>query len=230
MDNETYIEKSLRGELTPKEKLEFAKKLASDKGFAEQWDWEQQVKKAVQAERRTAIKELLVKDDQKIKMVKWPVWLAAAAVILIGCFSYYFMKNDTPDYYTANYQKFPNLVAPNTRAEQTNKPIETAFKAYDNGDYIKARELFKAIEAVEPKAGFYKAMCLLELEEFTAAADELASLKFTDDFEAHRLWYLSLTYLKLNDNTRAIEILEKQELKTSAWAAQAAALLDLLKK
>ena len=230
MDNETYIEKALRGELTAEETLVFTQKLKEDEAFAEQWAWEQRIKKAVQTEQRMAIKELLQKEELKPKVLLWPIWLAAATLIIVGIFSYYFLRNNTTDYYAAHYQKFPNLIAPNTRSDETNKPVKEAFQAYDAGEYIRAEELFDELEATEPNAGFYAAMCLLELKEYGPAAEKLSSLRFTDDFEAHRLWYLSLTHLKLGENTEAIATLEDLLLLDSPWTTQALDLLDVLKK
>lgn len=225
MTKEILLEKALLNKLSEEERLIFDQFLQSDKEFAASYDFEMDVKKSFELEERERLKKMLVnheKESQK-KPKKW-LW-AAAAVFLIGISVIAwntFNPQAQADLFAANYEKFPNLVAPNTRADDDR---EEAFKAYDKGDYKTAFQLFADLSE-EETASFYQGICLIEIGETAKAIEHLEALSFQNEYEAHRLWYLSLLYSRNNENTKAEAIWKSLAAGQSVWRERAKSLLQ----
>lgn len=224
MTKETLLHKALSNQLSEEEHLIFKQYLSDDPQFADRYNYELNVKKAVQQAERLELKKKLIDRENK-KTNHSPKWYWAAAAIIIFGISIIgwnlFAPQAQPGLFAANYEKFPNLVAPNTRADGDRAE---AFKAYDQGNYITAFQLFNDLRD-EETASFYQGICLIELGETAKAIEHFEALSFQNEYEAHRLWYLSLLYSKNNENSKAEAIWKKLAARQSVWRDKAKSLL-----
>jgi tetratricopeptide (TPR) repeat protein len=228
MNREDLILKKLKNGLSQEENAEFERLMLFDAAFKEEFLFEQEVKMAVQLEDRQQLKDRLVNHEQKKNTPKW--YWAAAAVLLLGISTaVWFLFNaslPSSDLYTANYEKFPNVILPETRSDVKGEEyLKSAFMAYKAGEYKKAYGLFGKLEN-EKSAPFYQGICLIELGDFKKAEEYFEKISFGDDFEEHRLWYLSLIYIHEKKEELAKPLLQYLVESQSVWAAKAEPLLE----
>ncbi|SOE21042.1 hypothetical protein SAMN06298216_1514 [Spirosomataceae bacterium TFI 002] len=225
MNKETILTKALKNQLSEDEELVFKKNMVEDNEYAEQYAFELNIKKSVVSDQREKLKQKLqaheAKTSQNLK--PWIWWAAAAVFIGVSVMGWYFLKpSSNQDMFSANYEKFPNIIAPITRSDSERL---TAFKSYDTGDYDQAYELFSKL-STEKSAPFFQGICLIEMGKTAEAINHFQAISFGDEYDDHRLWYLSLLYIKKGDNEAAKPILNHLADGNSVWNSKARLLLQ----
>lgn len=224
MDKEEILQKALKGNLNPAEKAEFVSLMDTDDEFQAAYFFEKEVKVAVQLDERSRLKAKLARYEAKPKFKFWH-WAAAAIVLLSLSFGAWsiFQATTQPSLYAQYYEKFPNLEAPTTRADNDLSAKEAAYRAYDRNEYEKAHGLLSKLD--EQNANFYAGICLIETGEFEQAIKHFEALSLAGEYENHRLWYLSLLYLKQNNTEKAKPILLHLSKNQNFWREKASLLL-----
>ncbi|MDP5121259.1 MAG: hypothetical protein NWQ46_06675 [Spirosomaceae bacterium] len=224
MDKEELVQKALKDKLNPAEKAEFELLMQTDEEFQTTYFFEKDVKVAVQQEERSRLKSRLVNRETKPKFKFWH-WAAAAMVLFSVSFGAwrFFQPSSQIGLFAQNYEKFPNLAAPNTRAVDNLTTKESAYRAYDRNEYEKAYDLLTELN--DQTSNFYAGICLIEMGKFEQATTYFESLSFADEYENHRMWYLSLLYLKQNDTEKAKPILIYLANNQNVWREKADLLL-----
>jgi TolA-binding protein len=103
--------------------------------------------------------------------------------------------------------------------------LEAALKPYDKGDYAGAAEKLRQLEKKFPgqfEAKFYRGVCLLFLNDATAAAELQAARglgKGPESYEA--AWYLAIAEQRNGRNDSAVAELQKLCQTDSAYAPRA---------
>ncbi len=184
MNNFNLIDKFFNDTLSDKEATLFNKLLQEDSEFKEEFRFQKDLKKALQLNKRESLKATLQGFEKDLKKKKSvftiKTWLAAATVIIllgIGSLIYNSFGNDDPKNLYAEYFEPYRNIVHPVERGENDGSIET-----------------KAFQAYE-NGDFYKAINLFNSVE---------SLEEDDNYID---FYKGISYLALNKNKEAIEIL-----------------------
>lgn len=219
MNHEELIEKYFAKNLSNDEKSLFDQLMQTDETFREQVVYEEVVKKAITLNERQALKKKLQSFETKKPKRNYTIWYAAASFVVMLGIGFWTFSNDvdTNAVYEEYYQSYPNVVAPTVRGENSNDIKSEAFYSYDSGDYTKALTLFSKLYYTEKEdySLFYKSLSLMELKRYDAALTsfEQFDLQKNNGFTPYVKWYKALTLVKLEQEEKALVLL--QELANS---------------
>lgn len=213
MDNESLINSYFEGTLNPQEKVRFEQLMVTDASFAKEVAFQKQLKAAITLEERSNLKSTLKNLEKKPKSNSSRSWLyiAAGLLVLIGISFFFFNQNPTnEELYATYFEPYPNTVAPIVRSSSQQDSKQNAFASYENGDYKNASKLFGELGSTtqEEYAFFYNAISLMMLNEDQDASRILESTSWSDEYRGKADWYLSLSYIKQNQNEKAKTLLQ----------------------
>ena len=242
MSNEELIDAYFEGKLTAEEQAMFDARLERDAPFRQEVLFHQQVRAATALNEREAWKEKMQGWEAQlpplakpaVRQMRWWYMAAAASLIAFVVASViWFAAPDGEKLYAAYFTAYPNTVAPTVRSATTDNAESKAFYAYDNEDYAAADSLFKKAYRIAPQPHFlfYRAVSLMQLKNFSAAATLLQQEEVKKDsrFGKAAAWYLSLCYLPLQQQEKAIPLLQSLQ-QSETYGKQAAELLAALKE
>lgn len=222
MTNEDLLYHYFSNTLTEAQGLEFNKRLETDTEFNAEFEFENNLKRAIKHETNASLKaklkgfESTIKEKEKSKKVSVFNWkIAASMVFLLGSswFAYTsFFGVDYNDLYASNFQEYPNTEFEITRSDSIDSPERKAFMAYEAGDYENAVKTFEGINTAHKKVyhQFYIAQAYLKLEKTDNAKELLESVVSENEkFAGESQWYLALIALKEKDKVEAIKQLSK---------------------
>lgn len=241
--HDDLITKYFEATLSDQEREQFDALLQSDADFHAEFEFQNQVKTAITLNERAALKaQLQALENQETPTVQkqvqfnWKPWLVAASVVLVMFSVYQFwpQEKSMQELYAANFEVYPNVIAPQVRGEREDALKFKAFEAYDAADYNNAIILFgELIELGEwDYAYFYRGQAALSAQKTELALTDFLNHLETNQtafvVEAH--WFLALCYLNLNDKNKAIEHLTfVQDSDGNPFQNQAAELLSDLR-
>ena len=170
MDKETLLYRYFSNELTIEQKSRFEELLRTDTDFKMEFEFEQNLKRAIKSQENGKLKNKLVgfekeiilgktsdlKEDIKVRDIvtnapktATPRWrnlsLAASVVLMIGLGWLGYRSFSATDYeglYELNHQTYPNTVFAITRSDSRESLERDAFVAYEQGNYESAIPLF----------------------------------------------------------------------------------------
>ncbi len=161
-------------------------------------------------------------------------WLAAASVIVVLGISSYLGLFSGGEY--AGSQAFMEYYEPygadmNVRGEGHYNKLDKAINFYQDGNMALAITEFERLEKENAElAGFYTALCHMELGEIDQAKAELKRIDQNAIFYSdHIQWYLTLCYLKDNETSSAKKLLQKIAKSKNQYAHKAEEILKKLK-
>lgn len=239
MDKENLIEGYFEGTLSEQQQKEFAALLLEDEAFKNEFEFQKQLKAAIILEKRAATKKVfthfevdLKQRDKKLK--KRRLLSATAALILMVSLTFLFNINkDEQDLYGTFFQPFPNIEKPTVRGESGDDLISKAFQAYDAEDYNTSATLFEEIYQNDPSdfSILYLGISYMELGNFKKAISVFESYQDTrtSQYGGYISWYVSLSYLKENQTTKAKELLKILSESDHPMQQKSEELLFLLK-
>lgn len=212
MEKQNLINAYFEGSLTDKQNLEFQELLRSDAFFLQEFTFQKNLKKAIIAEERAALKKQLEsfnkRSPARALAMKWMA--VAASLILLVALGSIFFYNGKPDYeklYAKNFREFPNLSHPVVRSGTVEHDIDKAFLVYDKKDYKNAVVWFSKIG--NDQALFYKGISEMTIGNYQNAASDFAKINKEDfPLREHLIWYESLNYLKTGNVKKAKENLK----------------------
>lgn len=235
MDRENLINNFFENKLSALEQQKFTELLETDKTFADQVEFEQQIKAAITLNARESLKGKLQNFEQTYskKAVRSPKWLFAAAGIaaIIGLLLLLQPNQfSESDLYSEYFKPYPNTVAPIVRSTGEINQKGKAFQAYESKDYVTSSVLFRQIyqDNHEEYAQFYTAISLMGLKDFEKSKDILATTKWSSDYSEKAQWYLALNYLAINQPKNSRIILQNIVRDKSYHAKNAKTLLKKL--
>ena len=222
MDKEKLLYDYFSNDLNPEQERQLEKLLATDTEFKEQFDFERDLKRAIEDTEREKLKSKLVgfeteiSRDSSISVVralprrKFQKWAMAASIALLlglGWLGYTnLVVTDYAELYEDNFQKYPNTVYPITRGDTEDSEERKAFTAYESENYTEAIGLFELMITQEyrPYLDFYLGQCHLKLDSPVKALPYLKAATSSDsEFAAEAHWYLAMAYLKLENREQA---------------------------
>jgi len=175
MDKEVLLTNYFSNRLTKDEKKLFNELLASDSDFKAQFDFEQNLQRAIKNKENQDLKSKLISFEKDIvtegpkstqKKTYRHLAIAASIVMLIGLAWMGYTDGSSDKYedlYAANFQEYPNTVYTITRSGSNESLEREAFVAYESGNYDVAVEKFNKIPLEQQQAytDFYLAQSYL---------------------------------------------------------------------
>jgi len=224
MDKELLLQNYFSNELTHDERELFDKLLSSDSDFKAQFDFEQDLKRAIRDKENADLKSKLMSFEKEIaKEAPKPstqkkyryLAIAASIALLMGLAWMGYTDGSSSKYedlYAANFQEYPNTVFTITRGENVASIERDAFVAYESRNYELAIDRFNQIPFEEQQAyvDFYIAQAYLSAGKNQNAKDYFNKMiAKSDTFVAESHWYLAMIALKEKDKTNAKSELQK---------------------
>lgn len=230
------IEKYFENNLTKKEEASFKKLLVEDAEFKSEFEFQTELQNAIKVSERQNIKKQIQQFDnlenKPIFHLRSFLKYAAILLILISAGIYFFTnQNSSEQLYASYYEAYPNTEISVTRSDtNAQSAFEDAFVAYDLNDFNKANQLFDKVLHTKDAdyIKFYKAICLMELNQHKEAINWFESISSTSNYQDKAMWFKSLCLLKLSNPTGAKEVLEQLVTKQSFKFIEAQELLSKL--
>ena len=191
------------------------------------------IKKGFNAE----LKQKLQEEDQQMNRsagIRRLRYLSGvAAVLMIGLISSIFISRISPNplkLYAEYYQPYPNISKPLTRLEDKS---DDPYFLYETREYRKAIAGFKNLLEENPineAAHFYTGIIHMELLDFEKATEEFEILltQQPGTYSRPALWYISLSFLKLEETEKAAEYLHKLTGETDLYGRNSEKILKKL--
>ncbi|WP_179021162.1 hypothetical protein [Winogradskyella forsetii] len=225
MNTERRIQDYLANRLSEKDRIEVENLLETDADFKSEFESHRDIfiafKIAEAKKLKTHFQELedtLPKEKSNLKKFKY-AYLAIASILVIGFFYNILSSESGNDLFESNFEISPNTYQPVTRSNNSNKN-NSAFIAYENGDFITAEKEFEVLLATSnnPNIRFYYASSLLNQSKIDSALKEFKTLNAINfEYLEESLWYTALIYLKKEDYSNSKAILNKLDTINSAF-------------
>ncbi|WP_108869652.1 tetratricopeptide repeat protein [Aquimarina aquimarini] len=158
--------------------------------------------------------------------------ISIAAVLILGI--YITSKFGTTMDHNNLYMKHKNWEElPSLTSRGNNTDLTKGEKMFKQQNYQEAVKIFKkhqleSSEDINPQIVVYVGVAYLELEQHKLAIESFEQLKESNTLDATKAyWYLALTYLKMNQESKAKENLQILAGDTTAYKHQEA--LELIK-
>lgn len=230
----------LLGKLSPADRRKLEEELESDPSLSEALQLQRDIMIGIQAgfddqlrEKLQQIDNLQEKEKPAARRILWQ-WASAAAVLLGTLGVYIYMNQTSPDerLFLSYFQDYPNVVQPVQRDQEAPSQLE-AFTAYQNREYEEAFLAFTNQEAELPEVDyptFYKGICALHLDDWTAAIEAFEKVRAGADnrFEEAATWYVALAYLRAGNRDRAHLIFESIAEQSGSFQEDAKAIVEQL--
>ena len=237
MNKSDLIDAYIQKKATAEELLLIKRLMEEDADFKEDISFQLELQNAVKREESKKLKQLLqdLEQNKKSNRFRLELWKIAAVVVIGLSVLWFFNKpHDYEKIYTKNFEPYPNIVAPTVRNSNTSQSsIEEAFSYYDAHDYEKAAAAFKTLLDSDETGhiNFYYAISLMANQQVEKAVEVLENPEWETPKKYHNqvYWYLALGYIKLNNDKKAIEYLEKVIQTEGGKATQAANILTEIK-
>jgi hypothetical protein len=163
---------------------------------------------------------------------RWYI-LAAAVIALIIVARFALMPSVTgEDLYKDNFRPYPNVFEPTVRGQAGVSDRADAFRAYEKGDYEQAARLFRSVLQNQKDTGVLLLLgnCNLILGNNSEAIQNFSQLSIeSNELSMQAKWFLSLAYLKENDEAHAVPLLNELAATDASYAEKAAEILKSLK-
>lgn len=231
MNKEDLLNKYFEKSLNEEESAFFYQLIESDLEFKSEFEYRNQVKKAIALNEREKLREKLKSFESKPRRVN-SLWYAAAASLVI-VFSFYFIlfnqNHTSEELYNEYFEVYPNVVQPIVRGDG-NSLVNEAFVAYENENYGQSAQFFQNIYTTtnEEYALFYQGMSLLNADQIQKADDLFETHSWSENYIYKVNWYLALSKLKQNQTQEAKELLLKNINSGNYKVEEAEELLDKL--
>lgn len=140
------------------------------------------------------------------------LWIAIAAIIIIGVFILYPKSPNLSTLYEDyhNWEELPSYVSKGEDRDQILKNIESTFRSknYQNVIII-SQTLDTSIYETNPQLLLYIGVSYLETDQYKNAIKAFDRLIQSNAIDFHKgYWYKTLTFLKKEDQENAVETLE----------------------
>lgn len=251
MITQGMIEKYLDGEMEDQEKKAFEKKLGEDAELRKELLLHADINESISDDKKELLRQKLrniidgrihdkpnSRHNQSLTtriFLSRSVLIAASVLFIFSIGSILFILNTkkyTPnevfDYYYQPYN--PDVV---TRSSKDINAINPALNAYLNGEYDKAADQFKDILVANPDdsmALFYAGIAFMETGEYPKAINHFRYILYNEyyPYYYHAQWYLGMTYLKLEETDKAIDVFHQVTEQNKYYAEQAKNILTKL--
>ncbi len=218
------IQKSLFGNLTNEERIDFERNSVHD-SFQKEIKFQKEMLSIIHNEEHERLKKVLREEEKKIvsestgiskgrifKLISWKTTVAAATVaILIGAFYLLQPKSQSEKLYAQYFNIYPNLIEVTSRGSDVTTDRQEVFNLYDAGDHMGAIDLYQESNSLkgDPDISFYIALSMMTTGDFDTAKlilDQLAT-NINHNFLPQIKWYLALIHIRYGDQSTAQKLL-----------------------
>lgn len=253
MITQGMIENYLDGEMDDQEKKSFEKKLGDDAELRKELLLHADINESISDDKKELLRQKLRNiidgciNNESNSRHKQPlttriflsrsILIAASVLFIFSIGSILFILNTkkyTPnevfEYYYQPYN--PDVV---TRSSKEISAVNPALSAYLNGKYDQAADQFKDILVANPDdsmALFYSGIAFIETGEYPRAIDHLRDILNREyyPYYYHAQWYLGMTYLKIEETDKAIDLFHRITEQNKYYAEQAENILTKLER
>ena len=236
-----YIDDYFKGDFSPKEKMEFEKKLAEDPNFADDVAFyistRQVSKDLVIEEKKNNFKRIYAEYNKEAKVIPmrriWSYSAAAAVFVAIVISWFLFMKPPTTTQLADNYIN-ENLTHLQVTMGSQQDSMQMAVSLYNDGKYNESLAIFEAIVASRPKdnkALEFAGITALRIGNYEKSIQYFSRLERMQLAYNPGAFYHALTLMKRNgpgDADEAKRYLEKVVNEGLEHKEEAPALLKRL--
>lgn len=200
------IEAWLLNTMPAGERTLFEAKLIADPSLQKEVELQRQLLSIVPVESFKAEQKDLVSHPAKIKSISKWWWAAAAMLIFISGLWYFQYQSATPQK-LANHYFSPDPGLPVTMSSSTHYQFYDGMVSYKEADYDKAISIWNSISTTNGPSDtlqYFIGVANLNSDHYTDALKQLLPLaEGKSKWKEKASWYLSLTYLKLNQPLKA---------------------------
>jgi tetratricopeptide (TPR) repeat protein len=219
-DKSTYIDSFFNKELDQNEKEVFEARIKADELFAEEVAEYVKTKYAFKKVSNDLKKEefnQILKSKQRIK-VSLKYWLAAASILIVSVFSWWFVSKPNLETLAANYTSEKLSQLSSNMAGNTDS-FQKGIQSYNIGKYEEAAEIFKGINT--PDAIANTGLSYLKMAAYEKAIEQFEKLEKMSLLANPGSFYKALTLIERNKNDdlqQAKILLEKVKTeKLEGW-------------
>ena len=201
------IDLLVNGEPLNAEQEKLYLELQDDTSFAEEYAFRKDMRASLRTIGREELKSHLKQLDNKSSKEK-KYWFFLGFLIglgvVLGLF-YYLNKPKEVEYFAQYFEPYPNVIDPMTKGEEMTL---SPYLEYEKKNYSKALEGLILDDSAA--SHFYQGVIYNIQEDHKLAKEAyLECIKSNDDaFIEKAQWYLALTYLKLEEEKKAQDMLE----------------------
>lgn len=178
-------------------------------------DFLSEQKKITHSQRKFSFFEKKITSFNNLRNYYIAIAAAIAILLAIGFLLKYIIftpSSINEKIFMTYYQAYPNTLQ--VRSIVESNTIYEALQYYDNKEYFKSIALFTEIEKNNPEyaliASFFKGIACIEIADYKNAIQALSKVSQTSNnsYTGASHWYLSLTWIKLNNLAKAKEHLK----------------------
>lgn len=244
MDKEELINGYFENSLTSAQLQELERLYSTDLDFAQQLDYEKELRKALKSNERNEIRNMFnelkpskeANEKKKSLVVQLRPWMMAASIVLLVGICSWLLLFNTPnqspeELYKIHFAPYENVVHPIERGVEIEDLKTRAFTAYENEEFEKALALFKELnnKSTDSYLQFYEAIVLMQLEKHDEAIPLLENYIAADgELKQRAQWYLSLSYLKTKQLDKSKSLLMQLTRQDGFKSKEASNLLKEL--
>ncbi|MBL7767811.1 MAG: hypothetical protein JNK20_02510 [Flavipsychrobacter sp.] len=208
IDQELFeqIEAYLLDSMTTEERSRFETQLAADPSLQKELELQRQLLAIVSVESFNAAPKSAPIHTAKIRSISKWYWAAAAVLIFISGFWFFQNQTATPQK-LANQYFSPDPGLPVTMSSSSQYQFYDGMVSYKEADYEKAIAIWKSIATTNRQSDtlqYFIGVAYLNRDQYNDALQQLLPLaEGNSKWKEKASWYLSLTYLKLNQPQKA---------------------------
>lgn len=215
IDQELFeqIEAYLLHTMTTEERSRFETQLAADPSLQKELELQRQLLAIATVESFKADQQSRIENSSAasrtsaiVKSISKWYWAAAAVLIFITGFWYFQNQTSTPQK-LANQYFSPDPGLPVTMSSTSQYQFYDGMVSYKEADYEKAIAIWKSIATTNSKSDtlqYFIGLAYLNRDHYNDALQQLLPIaEGNSKWKEKASWYLSLTYLKLNQPQKA---------------------------
>ena len=208
IDQELFeqIEAYLLDSMTTEERSRFETQLAADPSLQKELELQRQLLAIVSVESFNAAPKSAPTHTAKIRSISKWYWAAAAVLIFISGFWFFQNQMATPQK-LANQYFSPDPGLPVTMSSSSQYQFYDGMVSYKEADYVKAIAIWKSIATTNRQSDtlqYFIGVAYLNRDQYNDALQQLLPLaEGNSKWKEKASWYLSITYLKLNQPQKA---------------------------
>jgi tetratricopeptide (TPR) repeat protein len=240
----SLIESYLSGEMEEQHRKEFETNLSVDQKFAsevkllketneailddEVYEFRESIKKVIRESSTTHLKTI----DISRKFFKFPLVASIAILIIVSLWQLITIVSPEK-VYSKFYRPYEADLSTRSVNPSADK-INVAYLLYQKGEYEASYEIlnnYLSKNSDNQTARFFQGMNAMQLGKMDRAISELKEVEkdYSTPYAMHARWYLSLSYLKINDVDEARKYLNRIVEDDVFYAEQAKKILKKIK-
>lgn len=236
--SDEYISNYLEGNLSEEDKSWFERQLEKNEELRKRKEFSEDLRNSLKEDEVMDFRDKVkgVMDKKTIHRKKKysmktaaPIAVSVLAVILLVIMIIPDIPEEKDDIFNSYYEPYPLII--NTRSVDDGKHKYSAARFYENENWTGAEEEFEYLIKKQPDKHIFKlyyAIVKLELDKSKEAEMVLLDLLKEEELlvKDQVYWYLSLLYLKMEKEKKALGILRMIDKKDMFYSEKASEIIN----